>query len=120
MYVSKAVHTMSDLLKLAFKNSADKRYLRAELILEEAAEIIHALAVKNEVLLFDGLVDLLYVTLGTCVVYDLPAEEGFAEVHRSNMTKGAQAAAHSGDRGKGAGFVPADVGRVLFDHRFHQ
>ncbi len=92
---------------------ADSRLLRAELILEEAAEVCQALSQQDEVKLLDGLADLLYVTLGTAVAYDLPLAAAFAEVHRSNMTKGQAAAAHSGDRGKGEGFSPADLLTVL-------
>lgn len=105
-----------------FKNILpnDVRILRAELILEEAAEVLDAMADRAEVNLLDGIADLLYVTIGTAVAYDLPAGAAFDEVHASNMTKGGGAATHSGDRGKGPGFKPADLETVLNDYRKYQ
>src|SRR5262245_24245697 len=65
----------------------DKRWLRAHLLLEEAAETVIAMAEGDEVKALDGLADLLYVLLGTAVTFRWPLEEAFAEVHVSNMTK---------------------------------
>jgi predicted HAD superfamily Cof-like phosphohydrolase len=84
--------------------SLDIRRLRANLILEEAAETIRALGFKIQttpssievveccnpdlVLIADGLADLHYVAYcGTGAACGLDMEPIFAEVHRSNMTK---------------------------------
>lgn len=61
--------------------------LRADLIEEEAAELFHA---GNNVAYFDAVLDLLYVVLGAGVAAGFTPEQiakGFAEVHRSNMSK---------------------------------
>lgn len=104
-------------LKTVFTMTDDVRLLRAELILEEAGEVLLALSGRAEADLLDGLVDAIYVLLGTAITYDLPIDAGFDEVHRSNMTKGAAAATHSGDRGKADGFIPADIQSVINRHR---
>lgn len=72
---------------LRFQNGTDDRVYRAQLIFEEAAEAVIALARKDEVALADALADLTYVALGTADLYGLPMGEVFEEVHRSNMTK---------------------------------
>ena len=69
----------------------DLRYLRAHLMCEELGEVLEALEKGDEVALFDGLCDLIYVILGTACIYSLPIASGFEEVHRSNMTKAPQA-----------------------------
>lgn len=61
--------------------------LRAHLMMEELAEVLRALEDGDELALLDGLADLLYVVYGTAVSYNLPLDEAFEEVHRSNMTK---------------------------------
>lgn len=58
--------------------------LRAHLLLEELGEYLIA---NTEVLALDALTDLLYVLLGTALMYEWPLEEAFSEVHASNMTK---------------------------------
>lgn len=108
---------LSSWLKANFKATGDQRALRAELMLEELSEVLQALQDRDELELLDGLADLMYVTVGTGVKFDLPVEDAFQEVHRSNMTKGAAAAAHSGDKGKGEGYSPADLRGVLDSHR---
>jgi hypothetical protein len=107
----------------------DDRVLRTHLMLEELGESLQALAARDERLLFDGLVDLLYVLVGTAVAYDLPLAEGFEEVHASNMTKSRQNTGKGrmcktvqtdGDvriRDKGPNYVPPDLERVLREYR---
>lgn len=70
---------------------------------------------------FDGLLDLAYVALGTAHMHRFPWAAGFAEVQRANMSK--ERASSSGDarstRGhaldvvKPAGFRPPDVAGAL-------
>jgi len=67
--------------------NGDWRMSRAHNMTEELAEVLLAMAAKDPVALLDGLGDLAYVTHGTAVVYGLPLERGFREIHRSNMTK---------------------------------
>lgn len=66
----------------------DKTFdLRHALILEELGEWYRADTDGDIVEVADALADLLYVVYGTALVYGLPIDEIFAEVHRSNMTK---------------------------------
>ena len=76
--------------------------LRHNLISEEAKETAEELAilatqikydadadaiVKTKARLTKELADILYVVYGTAVALGLPLEEGFKEVHRSNLSK---------------------------------
>ena len=98
----------------------DFRPLRAHLMLEELGETLRAMAVCDEIGTLDGLADLMYVTLGTGVVFDLPVDAAFVEVHRSNMTKAVQV--NDPDkirlRDKGPDYVPPDLRAVLEDYRY--
>ena len=111
---------LSSQAKNHFKGTSDGRWLRVELMLEELAEVIKGMADGNEVETLDGLIDLVYVTVGTLNALDLPFESAFAEVHASNMSKHSGAALHTGDKGKGPDFVPADMAKVLSHHRAHR
>lgn len=63
--------------------------LRYDLAQEELNEFLEACHNKDVTAIFDALVDQLYILLGTAHAFGLGAalEDGFAEVHRSNMTK---------------------------------
>ena len=62
--------------------------LRANLIEEELREFQEAAYDNDLVEIADALADLLYVVYGTAVSYGIDMEPVFAEVHRSNMSKG--------------------------------
>jgi len=100
----------------------DPRLMRAHLIVEEVSELLLAMAEEDEVEVLDALTDLLYVTYGSGVAFDLPLHEAFAEVQRSNMTKAVGA---GGDkdmrcRNKGDSYEPPTLGRILEKHRVDQ
>jgi NTP pyrophosphatase (non-canonical NTP hydrolase) len=61
--------------------------LRAELIQEEARELIEELRTGTLETVRKELCDLLYVTFGTAAVYNLPVDEDFMKVHQNNMLK---------------------------------
>lgn len=103
---------------MAYKITRDQRALRAELILEEAAELCAALLRRDEIALADSLGDLLYAVIGACITYSIPVERIFNEIHRSNMTKTASAADHAGDKGKGVEYSPPNLEAVLY--QFHR
>ncbi len=65
------------------------RELRIRLIEEELAEYAEAARIGDLVGIADALTDLLYVVLGAMVAHGLHevAEDLFAEIHRSNMSK---------------------------------
>ena len=91
----------------------DARYLRAHLILEEAGELVKAMAAGNLEEVLDGLADLSYVTAGTAVQFKLPLAEAFEEVHRSNMTKGGGGSTDPRVRNKGEGYEPPNIAALL-------
>lgn len=70
---------------------SDKEFVRLKLglIKEETKEIEEAIEANDKVELLDGILDLLYVTIGLAVSYGLDGvlEEGFQRVHDSNMSK---------------------------------
>jgi len=89
----------------------DHRTLRAQLMIEELAESVLALAKRDVRGLADALGDLIYVTIGTALTYGIPIEAVFREIHRSNMTK-----VVSGDvrvQNEGDDYSPPDLERVL-------
>lgn len=98
-----------------FASHEDKRYLRAHLLCEELGEFLHALSLGKEVEALDGLVDLLYVLIGTAITFNWPLIEAFNEVHRSNMTKRPQENdPHKARvRDKGPEYSPANLKAVL-------
>ena len=75
----------------------DPRIFRCHIMVDELGEILVAMSNNDEIEVADGLADLSYVLNGTAVLYNLPLETIFREVHRSNLTKG---------------FVPGQDGRV--------
>jgi len=73
------------------------------------------MADDSELGTLDALTDLLYVTYGSGVAFDLPLHAAFVEVHRSNMTKAVGA---GGDkdvrcRKKGDSYEPPQLARIL-------
>ncbi len=96
--------------------------VRLALLEEELQEYREALAAGDLVAIADALTDLLYVLLGTYVSHGLQdvAEDLFAEVHRSNMTKrcpdGEVRYREDGKVLKPACYRPPDLARVLAAH----
>jgi predicted HAD superfamily Cof-like phosphohydrolase len=68
---------------------ADRMQLRVDLLYEELEELEDAIAIKDIVEIFDALLDLQYIIDGSLCEFGLHKfkEAGFAEVHRSNMSK---------------------------------
>lgn len=87
--------------------------LRMRLIDEEHRELIYALAAENIVGVADALADLLYVVIGSAHQWGIPIERVFAEVHRSNMTKGDGPKRADGKILKGHNYSPPDLSFVL-------
>lgn len=86
----------------------DTAYLmfRNALLVEEISELFTAIYNKNELEIADGLADVIYIVIGTCVILNMPIGELLEEVHRSNMTK---------DQGavKGKNYESPDIKRIL-------
>jgi len=89
---------------------------------EELKELERAYEAQDITGVFDALIDLVYVALGTAQVHGLPWEAGFAEVQRANMTKERAVRAEQSARGstfdvvKPMGWQPPDLVRVLRDY----
>lgn len=66
------------------------------------------------------LADLLYVVIGTAVSWDVPLEEVFEEVHRSNMSKagpdGKPIFRDDGKLLKGPDYTPAELKPIIEAH----
>lgn len=92
----------------------DPRALRAHLIAEEFAELINA---EDEVGAFDAICDMQYVLSGTAATFDWPLEEGFLEVHRSNMTKQRKSDDPGRIRDKGPNYEAPKLKEILDAYR---
>ena len=91
------------------KIPAEEVVLRLRLMMEELGELASAMHAQDPVGIADGLADLLYVTIGTCVSYGLPSEHIFKVVHESNMTKESLNDNLKGGKvGKSNSFIPPD------------
>lgn len=115
----------------ARRPSAGVVKLRRDLIEEESIETTDALDAilsylegteeplsdEQLALVLDGICDAIYVLVGTAQALGLPLAAGFAEVHRSNMTKTLCQREESQKYGtktpKGADYSPADLQRVI-------
>lgn len=95
----------------------DDRSVRAHLMLEELGEALIAMGNGDEVELADGLGDLLYVTYGCGVTFDIPLQSVLAEIQRSNMTKAVRNSADTRLRDKGASFEPPRIKEVINKYR---
>lgn len=86
---------------------------------EELDEFKEAVDDRDQVGMFDALLDLVYVAMGTAHLLGYPWQEGWDEVHRANMTKLRATAAEQSMRNstldvvKGPDFVPPDIAGVL-------
>lgn len=111
--------------------------LRAKLILEEAVETAAAMGFRASGYLFDpntglplfstnklyeepvfpdaidGLVDLVYVTLGAAVAWGIDLDPFFEEVQRANMSKASGPRRGDGKVLKPEGWKPPDIEAVL-------
>jgi hypothetical protein len=87
---------------------------RVSLMREELKEYEDAAAAGDLVGMYDALLDLLYVTIGSCVSHGFPVDAGFAEVHASNMTKDAiKVHGATSKVSKGPNFRPPNLLAVL-------
>lgn len=96
----------------------DPRLARAHHICEELAELLEAMAKRDEVEALDALTDLDYVVHGTAVAFDLPLDAAHIEVHRSNMTKDFNSARDDrSSHPKGPNFEPPRLKELLEERR---
>ena len=106
----------NDLLKMAVplgtQPHSSERLNRIRLMTEELTELIIAMHEGTNIeMIADAIGDLLYVVIGTAIIYDIPVNKVFNEIHRSNMTK-SNLNAH-GKGGKDFKFEPPRLYEVL-------
>ena len=89
----------------------DPRIFRVHLYLEELSEIAEALCLCDKIKLADALGDMDYINKGTAVVFNIPLERVFQEIHRSNMTKDVKNISRD-RKNKGPNYDPPDLGFV--------
>lgn len=94
---------------------ADVKQLKTVLLFEEFTELLEAMSEDNLVEILDGLVDLIYIIIGTAIVYGLPLEEAWAEIHKTNMKKerGPSKRSEKFDIIKPEGWVKPDLITIL-------
>ena len=95
-----------------------RQLLRARLIREELEEMELAIQDEDLIEVVDGIIDLLYVVLGSALEFGISEKlsELFNEVHASNMSKlenGFPIYANDGKIMKGKDFVKPDLKRIL-------
>lgn len=97
--------------------------LRNKLALEELKETFESHANNDLQGVYDGLLDQLYILIGTMVYYGFTADmilDGFYEVHRSNMSKlGANGVVLRNKDGKimkGPNYSPPQLKAILERH----
>lgn len=96
--------------------SPEEIKLREDLLSEEYWEYDRAVAKNDLVEIADALCDMVYIILGTCLVYGLPFDEIFMEVHRSNLSKlddGKSILREDGKVLKGKNYSPPDIGAII-------
>lgn len=91
--------------------------LRQDLLSEEYWEYDDA-ASKNDIVgIADALADMIYIIHGTALVYGIPLDEVFDEVHRSNMSKldeeGKPLYREDGKVLKGINYEPPNIKEIL-------
>lgn len=93
--------------------------MRVAFMHEELYEIKVAADSGNLAEFFDGLIDLVYVAMGTSVMLGLPWEAGWTAVQRANMAKIRAPSAEHSKRGsqydvvKPLGWTPPDIEEVV-------
>lgn len=99
--------------------SEDRQKLRTDILQEEVNELSKAMSECNMVEIADGIVDCIYILLGTAIEYGFhqKLEAMFHEVHRSNMSKlgndGKPIYREDGKVLKGPNFTAPDLGSIL-------
>lgn len=88
-------------------------YLRLDLMKEEAEETHKAMIKWDMPAIADGLVDQLYVIIGTAIAYGIDLQPIWDAVHAANMAKSTGPVREDGKRLKPPGWTPPDVAGLL-------
>lgn len=93
-------------------------FLRVNLIDEEREETVMAMANRNVTETADGIVDAIYVLIGTAIQSGIELDEIFAEVHRTNMAKVGGKVRADGKILKPEGWEPPKIAEIIEKQRF--
>lgn len=93
--------------------SAKISSLRSSLMREELSETIHAMSQGDIDGVADGLVDLIYATIGTAIAYGIDLRPVWEAVQAANMAKVGGATRPDGKVLKPEGWQPPDIAGVL-------
>jgi predicted HAD superfamily Cof-like phosphohydrolase len=108
---------IKNLGSLARRGAGNDAFLaRLALALEELSEWAMAHANQDLVAAADAWADRAYVPMGDAVACGLPAQELFAEVHRSNLTKQFGVRTGVGKAYRGTAYEPPRILEVLEGH----
>jgi predicted HAD superfamily Cof-like phosphohydrolase len=92
---------------------------RVRFLTEELDEFRDGIALGDHAQMFDALIDLVYVAMGTAHLFGYPWQEGWDEVQRANMMKLRATTADQSLRGgtwdvvKGPDWTPPDIAGIL-------
>lgn len=100
------------------QENGDTRLYRAHLMVEELGELLVAMARADAPRVLDGGMDLLYVLIGTLsVTFNMPIEEAWIELQKSNMSKSKRnPVLDPRMRSKGPDYTPPDFEKILRQH----
>lgn len=93
--------------------------LRAELIREEAKETVEAIEDGDVALAIDGMIDTIYVCLGTFVEWGLDVQPFWDEIQKTNLAKAGGKTREDGKKLKPEGWEPPRI-KELFDDQVNQ
>lgn len=106
---------------MELQDHGDPRLYRFYHKVEEVGELAIAMANRDEVETADALGDLMYLLLGEAVTFDIPMQEVFSEIHRSNMTKTKKTGdERMKDRSVESGFSPPNLLEAIRKGRIRQ
>ena len=91
--------------------------LRISLVLEETKELVTALMDNDTIKIADGIVDSIYVILGTAVSAGINISPIWDEIHKTNMAKSGGAVRKDGKRLKPEGWKPPEIEKLLVEQK---
>jgi predicted HAD superfamily Cof-like phosphohydrolase len=93
----------------------DERMLRVSLLVEELIEYLEAEKNDDLVEIADGLIDICYIAIGTCIAYGIPFDMVWDEVQKTNMAKlaGGSNIRVDGKIIKPKGWEPPNIKKIL-------
>lgn len=109
------------------EDNTELMLFREKFLTEELAEFAEGLAEGDHAKMFDALIDLVYVALGTAHLLGYPWQQGWDKVQEANMAK-VRAKADGSDSKRGSsfdvvkppGWTPPDIESLLLSYGFKE